>query len=70
MIEIIITCGAIAAACIPAEIIGEVLGKRFRHKVREIRRQQAQEEQAEISALYNHLVLKQIQGGNNEKIFR
>lgn len=60
MIEIIVTYGVVAAVCIPATIIGDLMSKYLRRKVREVRRQQAQQEQAEISALYNHLILKQI----------
>lgn len=63
MIEIIITYGVIAVVCIPATIIGEVMSKHIRRRVREAERQQAQQDQAEISALYNNLIINQIWEG-------
>lgn len=52
MISVIFTYTLLALLCIPAGLIGRVISKRIRRRERELRRQQAAKDMAEISALY------------------
>lgn len=52
MIEALGMVGIIAMLCIPAEMIGRAVDKQISRRDRELRRQQAQADMAEISALY------------------
>lgn len=62
MINIIVTYTLIAALFILSVIMGKLIDKHYRRIERETRREQAKQEQAEISAFYNELILKQIWG--------
>lgn len=53
MIEALGMVGIIAMLCIPAGLIGRVISKQIRRRERELRRQQAAKDMAEISALYD-----------------
>ena len=52
MIEALGMAGIIAMLCIPAGMIGRAVDKQIRRRERELRRQQAAKDMAEISALY------------------
>lgn len=52
MISVIFTYTLLALLCIPAGLIGRAVDKQIRRRDRELRRQQAAEDMAEISALY------------------
>lgn len=52
MIEALGMAGIIAILCIPAGLIGRVISKQIHRRERELRRQQAAKDMAEISALY------------------
>lgn len=58
MIEALGMLGAVAFACIPAGFIGRVIYRKLRQWEREVRRELAKQEQAEISALYNEMLNK------------
>lgn len=62
MIEALGMLGALVIAAVPAGIVGKALDKLIRRRVREARREQARQEQAEIAALYQEMILKQIRG--------
>lgn len=53
MISVIFTYTLLALLCIPAGMIGRAVDKQIRRRDRELRRQQAQADMAEISALYD-----------------
>ena len=53
MISVIFTYTLFALLCIPAGMIGRAVDKQIRRRDRELRRQQAQADMAEISALYD-----------------
>ena len=58
MIEALGMLGAVAFACIPAGFIGRAINKKLRQREREVRRELAKQEQAEIAALYNEMLNK------------
>lgn len=62
MIEALGMVGIIAMLCIPAGMIGRAVDKQIRRRERKLRRQQARQEQEEITAFYRELILKQIWG--------
>lgn len=62
MIEALGMAGIIAMLCIPAGMIGRAVDKQIRRRERKLRRQQARQEQEEITAFYRELILKQIWG--------
>lgn len=62
MIEALAVYGLLAILTIPASIIGKLVYKQVRRREREARREQARQEQEEISAFYQKLILKQIWG--------
>lgn len=53
MISVIFTYTLLALLCIPAGMIGKAVDKQIRRRDRKLRRQQAQADMAEISALYD-----------------
>lgn len=67
MIELLFTMAIIGACCIPAGLIAAAVEKYQQRKTRAVRRAarhaQAQQEQEQISALYNHLILQEIKEG-------
>lgn len=68
MIEALGMLGALAVTAVPAGIIGKALDKHIRRREREVHREQARQEQAEIAALYKEVILKQIRGDiSNDK---
>lgn len=62
MIEALAVYGLLAILTIPASIIGKLVYKQVRRREREARREQARQEQEEITAFYRELILKQIWG--------
>lgn len=62
MIEALAVYGLLAILTIPASIIGKLVYKKIRRREREARREQARQEQEEITAFYRELILKQIWG--------
>lgn len=62
MIEALVVYGLLAVLAIPASIIGKLVYKEIRRLEREERREQARQEQEEITAFYRELILKQIWG--------
>lgn len=62
MIEALAVYGLLAVLTIPASIIGKLVYKQVRRREREARREQARQEQEEITAFYRELILKQIWG--------
>lgn len=65
MISVIFTYALLALLCIPAGLIGRAIGKQIRRRERELRRQQAKQEQAEILKFYDELMAKGVI--NNEQ---
>lgn len=62
MIEALAVYGLLAVLTIPASIIGKLVYKKIRRLERDERREQARQEQEEITAFYRELILKQIWG--------
>lgn len=62
MIEALAVYGLLAVLTIPASIIGKLVYKKIRRLERDESRQQARQEQEEITAFYRELILKQIWG--------
>lgn len=62
MIEALVIYGLLAVLAIPASIIGKLVYKEIRRIEREARREQARQDQEEIAAFYQKLILKQIWG--------
>lgn len=62
MIEALAVYGLLAILTIPASIIGKLVYKKIRRLEREERREQARQDQEEIAAFYQKLILKQIWG--------
>ena len=62
MIEALAVYGLLAVFTIPASIIGKLVFKQIRRREREHRREQARQDQEEITAFYRELILKQIWG--------
>lgn len=58
MTEALGMLGAVAFACIPAGFICRAVDRKRRQKEREVRRELARREQAEISALYAEMLKK------------
>lgn len=62
MIETLSAYGVLAVAFVLASIISKILYKQVRRRAREERREQARQDQEEIAAFYQKLILKQIWG--------